>query len=82
VTAPDKPKDPHKIIADCERQEATLRQKLVGQVGKANYLRHLMETQKNQAGDESDHHCVICRGEVEDGYLTDCGHLYCQGTFS
>ena len=54
-----------------DRNEIIL--KIGAEEGRFRYLNYLAESSK------IDLICGSCHGDVQESYLTDCGHIFCKG---
>ncbi|KAJ3118147.1 hypothetical protein HDU96_003676 [Phlyctochytrium bullatum] len=60
------------------REESQVSETLSAQRRRLQYLSHLMSEQHEATKDQVARECVICRSEFSRGFMTFCGHLYCE----
>ena len=62
-------------LAEMERNEAKMRNKIATLKSRGRYLIHLQE---DSSVEDIQRKCIICQEEFEIGTLTSCGHAFCK----
>ncbi|KAJ3221148.1 hypothetical protein HDU81_010865 [Chytriomyces hyalinus] len=88
VVAPEKPVDVERTLQKTEENIHSTESRLVAQIGRVKYMEFLSKQTAAQtqppenvsAGTElaEGPECLVCKSPFEDGYITECGHFYCD----
>ncbi|KAJ3385204.1 hypothetical protein HDU80_000741 [Chytriomyces hyalinus] len=87
VVAPEKPVDVERTLQKTEENIHLTQSRLVAQIGRVKYMEFLSkqtcaQTQPERVSDGTEFadgpECLVCKSPFEDGYITECGHFYCD----
>ncbi|KAF8153782.1 SNF2 family N-terminal domain-containing protein [Crassisporium funariophilum] len=62
----------------CELDRAGLEAKINTTRARQRYLDNLVSNQDDEAVDDDDKACILCRCEFTRGYITQCAHVFCE----
>ncbi|THG95740.1 hypothetical protein EW026_g5964 [Hermanssonia centrifuga] len=68
-----------KAMADTNLQIANLDVKINTGRARQRFLEHLAKSQEAGTMDEDEEGCILCKCEFTRGYITQCGHVFCEG---
>ncbi|KAI8609158.1 SNF2 family N-terminal domain-containing protein [Chytriomyces sp. MP71] len=84
VDPPERPADVANELEDVQEEILKTESRLIAQMGRAKYLLYLAQTSAplsdqsttTLGGEENE--CLVCKSPFDEGFITECGHLYCE----
>ncbi|KAJ3010258.1 UNVERIFIED_CONTAM: hypothetical protein HDU68_002246 [Siphonaria sp. JEL0065] len=80
VDPPEKPDDVESELDHIQIEINKTETLLASQIGRSKYLENLSSETKTAAStsSSSDYECLVCKCPFDDGFVTECGHFYCD----